>query len=282
VSDDLFERYKDALRRGHVAARRGSVDDALAAYHEASTLAPDRTLPITSAAGVFTRAGRIDEALATYDAALALAPADEAALAGRAEALAVAERRTDAALAFDELADLQEAQGRLAETADTAGRALDQAESKVRRRRLEELAAMLRASPRDERAEAALEWALRRLRVDAGTLEAESEGALDRGDLALALERSLAAARSFDEARRPVAALDTCYRALAFAPAALDLHLAFVDLYVAHGWRAAAAEKLLLLGRLAELEADADGLRRICEVVAERFADDERLVAACG
>jgi tetratricopeptide (TPR) repeat protein len=282
VSDDLFERYKEALRRGHVAARRGSVDEALTAYHEAATLVPDRTLPITSAAGVFARAGRLDEALAAYDSALSLAPADEAALAGRAETLAMAERRTDAALAFDELADVQEAQGRVADASDTAGRALDQAESKVRRRRLEEFAGVLRASNRDERAEAALERALRRLRVDAGTLEAESESALDRGDLALALERSLGAARSFDEARRPVAALDACYRALAFAPAALDLHLAFVDLYVAHGWRAAAAEKLLLLGRLAELEADADGLRRICEVVAERFADDERLIAACG
>lgn len=281
MTDDLFERYKDALRRGHVAARRGATEEALTAYREANSLAPDRILPITSAAGVLARAGRFDEAFAAYDMALALGPADEAALAGRAEALALADRRTDAAIAFDELADVQDAQGRVADACDTIGQALEQAELKARRRRLEELAAALRAGARDERTEAAVERALRRLRVDAGSLESEAEAALDRGDLDLALDRSLAAARSYDDARRPVAALDACYRALAFAPAAVDLHLALVDLYVAHGWRAAAADKLLLLGRLIELEGDAEGRRRVCAVVAEQFADDDRLVAAC-
>lgn len=281
MTDDLFERYKEALRRGHVAARRGATDEALAAYGEAASLAPDRLAPITAAAGVLSRAGRVDEALTAYDAVLARSPADEAALTGRAEALARADRRTDAAIAFDELAELQEAQGRIADTIDTIGRALDQAESKARRRHLEELVATLNPAAGDDRTELALERALVRLRADAGTLELEADSALDRGDAALALERSLAAAQGFERARRPVAALDACYRALAFAPAAVDLHLALVDLYVAHGWRAQAADKLLLLSRLTELEGDPDGRRRVCAVVAERFADDDRLVAAC-
>ena len=36
MSDALYERYKDALRRGHVAALRGRLDEALAAYREAA------------------------------------------------------------------------------------------------------------------------------------------------------------------------------------------------------------------------------------------------------
>ena len=45
MSELLYEQYKDALRRGHVAALRGRLDVAAAAYREASTIAPDRALP---------------------------------------------------------------------------------------------------------------------------------------------------------------------------------------------------------------------------------------------
>ena len=42
MSEALYERYKDALRKGHVAALRGRHDAALEAYGEASRLAPDQ------------------------------------------------------------------------------------------------------------------------------------------------------------------------------------------------------------------------------------------------
>ena len=74
MSEALYERYKDALRRGHVAALRGRHDVALDAYGEASQLAPDRALPYVGIAGVLTRLGHDSEALAAYDAALDRAP----------------------------------------------------------------------------------------------------------------------------------------------------------------------------------------------------------------
>ena len=46
MSDALYERYKEALRRGHVAALRGRDAAALEAYSEAARLAPDRALPL--------------------------------------------------------------------------------------------------------------------------------------------------------------------------------------------------------------------------------------------
>ena len=74
MSEALYERYKDALRRGHLAALHGRPDVALDAYGEASRLAPDRALPFVAIAGVLARLGRRDDALAAYDAALDRAP----------------------------------------------------------------------------------------------------------------------------------------------------------------------------------------------------------------
>ena len=86
----LYERYKGALRNGHVAAVRGRNEDAIAAYAEAAALAPDRPLPHTSMGRTLLKLGRVDEALAAFAAALRLAPRDEAGLAGRADALIAA------------------------------------------------------------------------------------------------------------------------------------------------------------------------------------------------
>ena len=44
-SEALYERYKDALRRGHVASQRGRSRTALTAYAEAASIAPDRRHP---------------------------------------------------------------------------------------------------------------------------------------------------------------------------------------------------------------------------------------------
>ena len=54
MSDDLYERYKDALRRGHVAALRGRLDAAAAAYREA---ARDRARPGAAVRRARRRAG---------------------------------------------------------------------------------------------------------------------------------------------------------------------------------------------------------------------------------
>ena len=101
----LYERYKDALKRGHVALLGGRLEEALVAYAEAASIAPERSNPHTSAGTALLRRKRAAEALRHYTVAIHLSPRDEAALLGRAQALAALERRPEAADAFDTLAE---------------------------------------------------------------------------------------------------------------------------------------------------------------------------------
>ncbi len=161
MSDEaLYERYKDALKRGHVASLRGRCDEALHAYAEASTIAPDRPTPHTSAGAALLRARRPTEALRHYDAALRLAPRDEAALLGRAQSLTELRRSREAADAFDVLAEVRAADGALADAVDAARRGLELAEGRERRRTLEQLIELLRSSEPGEPGRLALERAL--------------------------------------------------------------------------------------------------------------------------
>jgi tetratricopeptide (TPR) repeat protein len=193
MSDVPYERYKEALRVGHVAALHGRLEDALVAYDEAALVAPDRALPLTSRASVLVRLGRLDEALDAYGAALGLAPRDESALGGRADALIRAGRPAEAAGALDLLAEIQAVSGRLPEACDTARRALELAESRARRRHLADLTELVRDSPGSE-AEAALARAMRVLEEpvglpaatsalpDSGPAQAEAEAGPGRDD----------------------------------------------------------------------------------------------------
>ena len=175
MSDVPYERYKEALRVGHVAALHGRLDEALVAYDEAALVAPDRALPLTSRASVLVRLGRLDEALDAYGAALGLAPRDESALGGRADALIRAGRPAEAAGALDLLAEIQAVSGRLPEACDTARRALELAESRARRRHLADLTELVRDSPGSE-AEAALARAMRVLEEPVGLPPAAAAG----------------------------------------------------------------------------------------------------------
>ena len=137
MSEALYERYKEALRRGHVAAQRGRLDEALDAYGEAGRLAPDRALPLIGIGEVLSRLGKTTEAVATYDRALERAPTDEAALRGRSDVLLASGDRAGAAETLDRLAAVQDASGLRADALDAAGRALDLAESRGRRATLQ-------------------------------------------------------------------------------------------------------------------------------------------------
>ncbi|MFI5255565.1 MAG: hypothetical protein ACHQ15_08925 [Candidatus Limnocylindrales bacterium] len=143
MSEALFERYKDALRRGHVAALRGQPDEALEAYAEAAAIAPDRPLPHTSSGTVLVHLGRVDDGLTSFAAALARGPRDEGALLGRAEALVLAGRAADAAESLDLAVEVREAAGRTSEALESACRALELAESPSRRRCVERLVLLL-------------------------------------------------------------------------------------------------------------------------------------------
>lgn len=173
----LYERYKEALRRGHVAALRGRLDLAIDAYGEAATIARDRALPHTAIGGILVRMGRPSDALASFDRALELAPRDEAGLRGRAGVLAEVGRRVDAAETFDLLAEVLLASDRLPDASDAARRALELAESRDRRRTIESMAARLRESAGDEAAERALAQVLRLLEPAVEPLPADVPGA---------------------------------------------------------------------------------------------------------
>ncbi len=156
----LYERYKDALKRGHVASLRGHLDEALAAYAEAAAIAPERSTPHASMGTALLRRERPADALGHYGVALQLAPRDESALLGRAQALAALGRPGQAADAYDALADAREAAGKLADAVDAARRGLELAEGRERRRTLARLVAQLRESEPDEPGRVALEQAL--------------------------------------------------------------------------------------------------------------------------
>jgi len=318
MSEAPYERYKEALRVGHVAALHGRLEAALAAYAEAAAVAPDRALPQTSRAAVLVRLERLDEALEAYGAALSLAPRDEAALGGRADALVRAGRPAEAAGALDLLAEIQAVSGRLPDACDTARRALELAESKARRRHLSDLTELVRDDPGGA-AEEALARAMRLLEepvrvslpagMDGSTANqpAVSDGAVPvpvappvelvaidvaavsaRLEAAMAAEASperigaiVSASRELASAGFEEAALDAADSALGLAPDDPDLHLVLVELYVARGWRTLAGDKLLLLGRLVELSGDSAVRDRLCAAATRLLPDDSRLAGLC-
>ena len=291
---DAFERYKDALRRGHAAALRGAFDEAVAAYREAAAIAPDRAMPQASLAGVLARTGRISEALAAYDVALARQADDEASLRGRAEMLAITGRPAEAADTLDRLADVLDRGGRLAEACEVARRALDLAESRARRQGLEAMVERLRESGEEPAADVAAALGLttptaepkrdprKPVLAAAAVLSAAAEAALDGGDPDEARRCYLEAAAAQRSIGNLHAALDQCYQALAISPADGAVHLALTELYLDRGWRTPAADKLVLLGRLSELGGDDLTKARLCTMAADRFPDDARFAAICG
>jgi tetratricopeptide (TPR) repeat protein len=408
MTDDLYERYKEALRVGHVAVLRGALEEALAAYQTAASIAPSRALPHTSLGGVMLRLGHLEDALVEYAAAVARAPHDEGALLGQAEALTLAGQRVDAAQALDHVSEIQEAAGRLPEAADTLRRALELDDTPERARRQRGLLREIRLSAGDQAAEKLLARALR-LRDEPSGDEAEaarrrSEAKPSRAveaakalepaaspaaepvmaeasppakivapveakpgpspmvepvatappepmlempevaelvaavsasgpDLAASIEPILAAvgvmdgafdteaplgpvgesqhqptgdellaaaeaadqagdltalrslllwtARAYAREGRFEAGLDATHRLLQRAPGDVDAHLVLVELYVARDWNGLAAEKLALLGRLAELNDDEATRQRVCKVSSRVFPNDERLGALC-
>ena len=208
-AEPLYERYKEALKRGHVASVRGQLDEALSAYAEAATIAPERATPHTSAGTALMRQQRPADALRHYSRAVALAPRDDAALLGRAQALAALDQRSEAADAFDALAEVRAESGNLADAVDAARRALELAEGRERRRTLERLIARLRDSEPGEPGRAALDRALQVLDgvalgpARSGAAAADGDPATGAGD---ATDMSPAPAEPVREAIR--AALD--------------------------------------------------------------------------
>ena len=138
----LFDQYKAALRRGHLAALAGDLEGALEAYDEAARLVPERALPIASQGTVLHRLDRWPEAAEAFDRALRLSPDDEAALRARAVARAERGLRSGAAADFERLSFVLDVGSRSGEAAEAARRAVELEPNPTR----EALAARLAAS----------------------------------------------------------------------------------------------------------------------------------------
>jgi thioredoxin-like negative regulator of GroEL len=194
-----------------------------------------------------------------------------------------------------------------------ARRSLELAESRGRRRQVENLVARLRETPGDASAAEALARALSVLETVPGLApvaaprgtanddEGEAppaepsepvapdpvlltlavEEALEAGDLDEARRRALVAAAGHRAVGQFHAAMDACYQALAILPSDPDIHLLLAELYLDRGWRGPAADKLVLLGQLAQLTGDGATRARLCYLAAARFPDDPRLAAVC-
>lgn len=137
----LFEQYKEALRRGHLAARAGKVDAALSAYGEAARLAPDRAAPHTSSATALHHAGRSADAHASFERALGIAPDDEATLRARAVVFEESGRSASAAADLERLAEALEGAGRRGDALAAARRAVVLTATPARRRLVDRLEA---------------------------------------------------------------------------------------------------------------------------------------------
>jgi tetratricopeptide (TPR) repeat protein len=238
----MFEQYKDALRRGHVALLGGELEDALVAYHEAAGLVPERPLPHASIGTVLARLGRLEEAAAAFDRALEVAPDDDATLRARAEALG---------------ASTTEPPTRAPDSPPTSppGRAPVEAGP-------DEPEAL---PPGDAPAPAPPAEA------DPVVLRAEADRFLDAGDPAAAREPLLRAMAAHRAVGRLDAALDECLQLLSIAPDDPRVHLAIADLELDHGWRAIAAEKVELLLRLTALSGDARAESDVRRLAAARL-----------
>ncbi len=299
MSDALYEQYKEALRRGHVAVRGGLLDEALGAYGEAARLAPDRALPMVGIGSVLARLAKYPEALAAYDAALDRSPTDESALRGRTETLLAVGDRSGAAETLDQLASVLDAAGRPVEALAATSRALELAESRGRRASLTSLAGRLEQAGTADATTPELERARELLHGPVGATRDRDvpsepppppfdptaaidavERAAARRDGPTTRDLALDAARGLRAAGQLHGAIDACYLALATNPSDAGLHLALAELYLDRGWKAVAADKLVLLARLLDLDGDAASRDQLCGLAA-RLPDDPRLTAVC-
>lgn len=238
--DDIFDRYRNALRLGHHEAAEGRFSQALGYYQTAAELAGERALPHVGVGGMLLRLGRARDSLEAYDRALEREPANLDALSGRAAALLALGRRDEASRVHEQIAAVR----RTGEAPATAGIAGD-------------------GTPMSR----------------ADVLHAAAQEAHRRGDVDAAIDAWLAESAEHSEAGHLDAALDASLRALSAAPAAVRIHLELARLYFGRGWLDRAVERMMLIDRLLALEPDPPIHAALVRLAAEHAADDERLAA---
>ena len=151
MSDPLFDRYREALRAGHVAVLRGRLEDARRPIERPPRSRAIAPCPAPRSAPWSCGSACRSRRWPSFDTALALAPADDSALVGRAQALVVLQRPDEAAATYDLLADARWAAGKRPDAGDALRRALEIQPTPVRRQRYRDLADELRAGRRGRR-----------------------------------------------------------------------------------------------------------------------------------
>lgn len=238
--DDIYARYREALRLGHQQAAEGHFAEALQHYGFAAELAGDRALPHIAIGGMHLRLGRAKDALAAYELALKAEPANLDALTGQAAALLAAGRRDESARVQRQISELRQPPEKIGgPVSDTDATTMSAAD----------------------------------------TLHAAGAEALRAGMHEAAIDAFLAESAEHALADRLDAALDAALRALAVAPGSARIHLELARLYFRRGWIDKGVERLLLLDRLLGLEPDPHIAADLRQVAAENASADERLAA---
>jgi tetratricopeptide (TPR) repeat protein len=237
VTDDLYARYHEALRRGHQQASETKFKDALASYQVAAGLAGERALPHICVGGMQLRLGRRKEALAAYERALELEPSNLDALGGRAAALLAAGRRADAEAVRAQIAALR------GETPSTAG------------------------SPSAEAVPVSGAEA-HAIVGEQARAAGNSEAAIDAW---LAESADHIADEHFD------AALDACLRALSLDSGSARVHVELLRTYFMRGWHEQAVERAILLDRLMTLEPNQAVEKELHELTVQYGSGDPRV-----
>jgi tetratricopeptide (TPR) repeat protein len=237
--DDLFARYTEALKQGHLAAMQGKPKDALRHYEAAAKLAQDRAQPLISMGSLYLRLGKTKDALAAFGRAVERAPRDTEALSGQAAALLAAGRTEASAKVLDRVSRIQ--------------RGLPDEEDE----RPGEPSPVSRSEQ----------------------LHMAGEKALADGDRQAAVDAWLAEAAIHAQTSHLDAALDACQRALTIASGTPRVHLELATLYFMRGWNERAVDHVLLLSRLLDLEPEPDRAVQegVAQLAGEHVAIDSRL-----
>jgi tetratricopeptide (TPR) repeat protein len=236
--DDLFERYRDALKQGHLAAMQGKPKDALRHYQAAAALAVDRAQPHVSMGSLYLRLGKNKDALAAYGRAVERAPRDTDALTGQAEALLATGHGDESTKILERVSRIQ--------------RGLP---DELEERPLGEPGPLSRSEQ----------------------LHMVGEKAFAAGDRQAAVDAWLSEAAIHAQTAHLDAALDACQRALAIASGTPRVHLELATLYFLRGWNERGVEHVLLLSRLLDLEPDAAVQDGVTQLAADHAAIDTRL-----
>lgn len=219
--DDMIDqgpdRYREALRQGHLAMVRGRPGEAISHYEAAAHLAERRSLPLVAMASVYLQMRQPREAIGCYEAALERNTSDTAAMRGLALALEAAGRPGDAAVMHGRAAEL--------EAMERAGRTA--------------------TSP-------SLDMSLRELEG----LVIDGIQARDADDLDRAAAAFHSAAQGYAAAGALDAAIDACVRALEARPGAIDVHFTMAHLYLRRGWAKLGVQRVQLIDYRLTIDTD--------------------------